>query len=125
LALLEEARLSAFHGQGEIVRADTQGRFSVPLPGASILAAERERLPSAARDLFRSEQRIVAVHESGFVQTAVADLGPAKALVLQPWAAIEGTLQLSGQPAPNQRIRVKNEAARPEGCLVPARSCAS
>lgn len=48
---------------------------------------------------------VSVVYESG---SALLPLAAATndVIVLQPWGAIDGTLYLTGQPAPNQRISV-------------------
>lgn len=69
-------------------RTDSEGKF-------------RLRLKTGARG-------VAVVHESGSALLTFESATNA-AIVLQPWGAIEGTLYLGGQPAPNQSISVNGQ----------------
>jgi RNA polymerase sigma factor (sigma-70 family) len=66
-------------------RTDSEGKF-------------RLRLKTGARG-------VAVVHESGFALLTFA-AATNEAVVLKPWGAIDGTLYLNGQPAPNQTVYV-------------------
>jgi hypothetical protein len=89
------------YGMGPVMQAP--GRLLDPNPGF-----ETTRTRTDAEGRFRLRLKtgargVAVVHESGSALLTFA-AATNNTIVLQPWGAIDGTLYLNGQPAPNQSI---------------------
>jgi len=80
--------------EGQVVKADNQGRFQLP-----------PSLPNW----------VVAVHEQGFAKVHSDDLIKSPKVTLQPWGWIEGTLYFGSRPAPAEEIGLVPVETGPNG----------
>ncbi len=75
---LAGSRLRAYGSQGHSTETDSEGRFKIPSPPEKGL--------------------VVAAADAGFGQAEISEVRSSKALALQAWGRIEGTLKIGGQP---------------------------
>jgi hypothetical protein len=81
------------------------GHFIEPNPGFEMTRTRTDGEGKFRLKLKTGARGVAVVHESGSVLLTLA-AATNDAIVLQPWGAIDGTLYLNGQPAPNQRVSV-------------------
>jgi hypothetical protein len=93
----------AGRGFGAVMQAP--GQMLDPNPGFETTRTRTDRLGRFTLKLKTGARGVAVIHESGCALLSIAAATNAP-IVLSPWGAIEGTLSLGGQPAPNQHVSV-------------------
>lgn len=76
---LAGGHLRSWNQQSKVITSDADGKFSVPAPS--------------------DNSTIVAAGDFGFASAPLAQVRSSGIIILQPWGAIEGVLEIGGQPA--------------------------
>jgi uncharacterized GH25 family protein len=81
------------------------GKLLAPNPGFETTRTRTDHEGKFRLKLKTGAHGVAVVHESGSALSTFA-AATSDPIVLQPWGAIDGTLYLNGQPAPNQTVSV-------------------
>jgi RNA polymerase sigma factor (sigma-70 family) len=90
-------------GFGPVMQAP--GRLLDPNPGFESTRTRTDNKGCFSLKLKTGTRGVAVIHESGSALLTVA-AATNYAVVLQPWGAVDGTLYLNGQPAPNQTVSI-------------------
>jgi hypothetical protein len=88
----------ASEGSTWLRKADARGQFLLPADEAV--------------------EAVVLAHEEGYAESTIDGLRKARAIRLQPWARIEGSWQVSGQPVVNGEISLQLQSAPKRSFLL-------